>query len=327
MIGEKIGRYILLETVGSGSMGTVYKAEDPATGTTVAVKLIRSLVLYNLQIRERFLQEVIRACEIRDRRVCRILEIGDDDDDFFIVMPFIQGVPLESMRNRKNLPWRRVLDIIIEAGEALSTVHSAGTVHRGIKPSNLWIQNDHSILLSDCCLARFTELGRDAHACYPSRRAENADTLIPLTAIAYMSPEQIRGESVDRRTDIFSLGVIAYELLAARHPFEARNSLSRISAILEGEPPTLTSKTQDLPSELDGVIRKSLAKPVKDRYSDMNEFLEALRALRCKSASPDARAANLPLGKGPRLLGWPHFYAALLIVVLSALILFYLLRK
>jgi eukaryotic-like serine/threonine-protein kinase len=284
MIGEKLGKYTILEIVGTGSMGTVYKAEDP-DGKLVALKLVRSQVLYNMEKRERFLQCALIASEIRHDSICPILEIGDDNDDFFIIMPFISGKPLDRYMERKPLPWPHALDIAKAIGAALSAIHKAGVAHRGLKPTNIWIseENGLSITLSDCCIARFTEIMPRNRAC-TAAAVNFADSLVPLEALSYMSPEQVRGESLDCRTDIFSYGIVLFEMLTGRHPFEARNSLSRISAILEAAPPLLVSKQASIPAQLEPIARKALAKSREDRYQSVSEFMEALEKARAAAA-------------------------------------------
>jgi len=286
MIGEKLGKYTLLGAIGTGSMGTVYKAEDSATGSLVAVKLIRSKVLYDRERRERFLREIFPAMGIQHRGICPILEIGDDNDDFFVVMPFLEGSTLEHRMGQKALPWEHALDIAIGTAEGLAAAHAGGAIHRGLKPANVWILRDGSVLVTDCALARFTEISKDSGK---APKANFAETLIPMGALAYMSPEQIRGNAVDSRTDIFSLGVLLYEMLTGHHPFESRNSLSRMSAIVEANPVAVTSRAH-VPAELDEVVSKALAKSPQDRYQSVTQLADSLRAIREKLPRPTSPA-------------------------------------
>jgi serine/threonine protein kinase len=296
MIGEKLGKYTILEIVGNGSMGTVYKAEDPE-GQPVALKLVRSHVLYSMEKRERFLQCLLVASEIQHKGICPILEIGDDNDDFFVIMPFVDGKTLERYMERKPLPWIRALDIALATGSALEAIHEAGAAHRGLKPANIWILNDRerTVLLTDCCIARFTEITRRGTGSSPDPGIDFADTLIPLGAFAYMSPEQVRGGPVDYRTDVFSLGVVLYEMLSGRHPFEGRNSLSCISAILEAEPPPLVSKHTPAPLQLESILHKALAKNPEDRYQSMKVLLRELNSVRA-AASSHCPPLQMPAG-------------------------------
>jgi len=300
MIGAKIGNYTILEIVGSGSMGTVYKAEDPE-GQSVAIKLVRSQVLYSMEKRERFLQCLLAASEIRHKGICPILEICDDSDDFFVVMPFLQGTTLERYMDKKPLPFSDALDIALGTGSALAAIHDAGAAHRGLKPANIWIANDgeRTVLLSDSCIARFTEIAKRGRIRSSSLGVDFADTLIPLGALAYMSPEQVRGESVDFRTDIFSFGVVLYEMLTGSHPFEARSSLSRISAILEAEPAPLASRQFSIPAQMEPILRRALAKKREDRYQRIAELMADME---CAHQSASAECS-----RGPRpsaIRGW-----------------------
>jgi len=300
MIGERIGNYTILGIVGSGSMGTVYKAEDPA-GQSVAIKLVRSQVLYSMEKRERFLQCLLVASGIRHKGVCPILDLFDDNDDFFIVMPFIQGRTLQHYMDKRPLPWSDALDVGLAIGSALESIHDAGAAHRGLKPSNIWIVDGEAspVLLSDCCIARFTEIARRGRIRSSSLGIDFADTLIPVGALAYMSPEQVRGESVDHRSDIFSFGVVLYEMLTGRHPFEARSSLSRISAILDAEPASLPSHPVTISAPMESILRRALAKKPEDRYQKVSELMADLAGTRPIASAEYSRSAP-----SPGIRGW-----------------------
>jgi eukaryotic-like serine/threonine-protein kinase len=295
MIGEKLGKYTILEAVGNGSMGTVYKAEDPE-GHLVAIKLVRSQILFNMEKRERFLQFALIASETRHKGICPIIEIADDNDDFFIITPFITGKTLEKFFGKKPLACEKALDIALEIGDALAALHKTGAAHRGLKPSNIWIlsENPPAVLLSDCCIARFTDIEERGSSRISGLGMDFADTLIPWRAFAYMSPEQVRGDPVDCRTDIFSLGVVLYEILSGRHPFEARNSLWRISAIIDAEPLPLASKYSWYPNELEKIIRKALAKTPDARYQKIQEMLADIRSVRSRDSSRANVRINSP---------------------------------
>jgi serine/threonine protein kinase len=296
MIGEKLGKYTVLEVVGKGSMGTVYKAEDP-DGQLVAIKLVRSQILYSMELRERFLQGALIASEIRHAGICPVLEVGDDNDDFFVIMPFIEGRTLEQYMNGKPLPCHRALDIAVGIGSALEAIHKAGAVHRGLKPANIWILNGKhlNVQISDCCIGRCTEIAGHNRVRFFGLGIGFADTPIPPGTLAYMSPEQVRGEHVDYRTDVFSFGVVLYEMLSGRHPFEARNSLSRINAILEAEPPLPISKQAAIPPQLELVVLRALAKNREERYQSIKEMLVEVNRARESAAAPPDRM-DMPVG-------------------------------
>jgi serine/threonine protein kinase len=280
MIGERLGKYTILEPVGTGSMGVVYKAEDTEQHRLVAVKLVRANVLYSAERRERFLQCLLAASEVRHPAVCPILEIGDDNDDFFVVMPFLEDVRLDQLMDGRPLSWRRALDIALGIADGLAAIHATGVAHRGLKPANVWLDESGGVVLSDCCVARFTEIPKSSRKPARPRRVDFADTIIPNSALAYMSPEQVRGSVLDERTDIFSLGVILYEMLTGKHPFEARHSLSRMSAILEGLPPAPSTRVAAIPHQLDPILERAMAKRPGDRYQSVAAMASALKEVR-----------------------------------------------
>ncbi len=294
MIGEKLGSYVLMDELGAGSMGTVYRAMHPRTGSTVALKLIRSKILYDAARRERFLQQVLAASEVHHPAFCPILEIGDENDDFFVVMPLLEGRRLSQMTKGKPLPLHRSLQIAIEVGEALKAAHEAGAVHRGLKPANIWILDDGSVRITDLCLARFTEFEQSAPTRLGRVSDDFAQTLIPLTTLSYMSPEQVRGSGLDHRSDIFSLGVVLYEMLTGRHPFSARNSLLRLTAIVERQPPPAADLRPSLPVEVDTILRRALAKDPSDRYASMPEMLGEMRRASRNASVLDAGEISSP---------------------------------
>ncbi len=297
-------------------MGSVYRAEDP-DGRTVALKLVRSQVLYDVERRERFLQGILATSLVHHEGICPILEIGDENDDFFLVMPYIEGKTLEQVLDRKPVPWRRAVDIATAVGQALSAAHAAGAIHRGLKPSNIWLRRNGAIIVSDCSVARFTELTKRTLSRSAGPRLDFADTLIPLAALTYMSPEQVRGDPVDPRTDVFSLGVILYEMLTGRHPFEARNSLSRMSAILEAEPPQPTSRIGSIPPELSRIVRKALAKSLPDRYGSMESFLSELKAVRQSDAMETSPPCQERRSSAFRTFCWIAALAAILVAIVT----------
>jgi serine/threonine protein kinase len=309
MITEKFGRYTVLETLGAGSMGTVYKAEDPENGTLVAVKHVRSQVLYDQGRRERFLGDMLEVSLVNDPRISPILEIGDDDDDFYIVTPFLQGQTVETLMGKRVLSLAEAVRIASEAAQALQVLHERGIAHRGVKPSNIWVDDCGRVILSDCKISRFTELERAPRHAAVCARAEFADTLIPLSALSYMSPEQVRGEVIDVRTDVFSLGVLSFELISGRHPFEARNSLTKMSAILDAEPPPLTARGESVPEELENVIHKAMAKSREHRHECAAQLAADLGRV------AGSHLQSLPSAQGAPGRPWYRRRASLRVVV------------
>ena len=295
MIGAKLGNYTVLEIVGNGSLGTVYRAEDPH-GHPVALKLVRSDVLCCMELRERFLQTALVASEIRHESICPILEIGDDNEDLFVVMPIIHGVTLAEYMLEGSLPWPHAVDISLKIGAALSIIHENKAAHRALKPSNIWFLEEPSrVLISDCGIGRFTELPLKPRGRFSPLKADIVAAIIPPASLAYMSPEQIRGDTVDFRADIFSFGVLVYEMLSGRHPFEARNSIARISAILEAHPPSLISGYGVIPLQLESILLRAMAKDRGERHQSMQELLGEMRSVRETEISSRVRL-DMPRG-------------------------------
>ncbi len=289
MIGEKLGPYTILETIGSGSMGMVYRAEAP-NGRQVALKLVRAQVLYTRERREQFLLNALAASEIRHRGICPILEIGDDNNDFFIIMPFLSGKTLEKYLDRKPLPWQTALDIALEAGAAIEAIHNAHAVHRGIRPGHVWILDDREpgVMLSDCCIGRSTEISRSEGRRLSASNRPSPRPL-PLGTCAYMSPEQIRGEPLDHRTDVFSFGVVLFEMLSGRHPFGASHSPALIKSILEEKPLSVNASPSAVYLKLESILHQALAKDREERYPGMRVMLDEIKAVRegtCIQSAP-----------------------------------------
>ena len=318
MIGQRLDKYTILKSIGTGSMGTVYKAEDSQDGRLVALKLIRSQVLYSREKREQFLQYLLDACQVHHQGVCRILDIGDDEDDFFVVTPFIEGRTLELYLDRRPLPWQAALPIGIAVAEALQAAHSAGAIHRALKSSNVWIQPDGSVLVSDCGLARCAEVAKKSRAAHFGGAADYAEVPIPMAALAYMSPEQIRGDALDQRTDIFAFGALLYEMLTGRHPFEGRSSASRMSAILTAEPAALGSKAGSVPPELERVVCRALAKEPADRFQNMSDVLAELYSVQDREPAEKTPVPETDSRTRPASYWWPAL--ALVFLILCAVV-------
>jgi serine/threonine-protein kinase len=294
MIGEKLGKYKVVGTLGTGSMGTVYRAKDPDTDAAVAIKVISSNVLYDIEQRERFLRCVLPAAGLAHRAICPILELGDDEDDFFVVMPLLDGKRLDQRLKQGPFEWREAVDVAIGICDALAAGHAAGAAHRGLKPANVWLRRDGGVTLSDFAVARFTEIEQSPRA---SHRGPRSESFLPASALAYMAPEQIRGDAVSFQTDFFSLGVILYEMVTGVHPFESRNSLSRMSAILEATPLRAGAMGSAVPRELDLVLERLLAKDSRGRPASAAELSGELQRVRDHADLPVTAPPAAPEGR------------------------------
>ena len=208
MIGQTISRYRVVEKLGEGGMGVVYKAEDTKLSRTVALKFLGAHLLGNAEARQRFLREAQAAAALHHPNICTVYEIDEAEGRTFIAMAFLEGESLEQKIARGPLPIKELLDIGQQAAKGLQAAHEKGILHRDIKPANILIDATGHATIMDFGLARLTE----------ASRLTKADTT--MGTVAYMSPEQARGEEVDPRSDLWALGVVLYEMTCGRPPFQ-----------------------------------------------------------------------------------------------------------
>src|SRR2546422_8435987 len=281
LVGKKLGHYQVLSLLGAGGMGDVYLAEDIRLKRKVALKLLPAELTANQDRLRRFEQEAQAASALNHPNIITIHEIGKVEGLNFIVTEFITGETLRQRMatERMNLPV--VLDVAAQAASALAAAHAAGIVHRDLKPENVMLRPDGLIKVLDFGLAKLTE-----------PRTSNVDTEAPTVArvdtkigavmgtAQYMSPEQARGLKVDARTDIFSLGVVLYEMLAGRPPFLGETTADIVSMLLQKEPQSLSTLAPDTPADLQHIVRKTLRKDKDERYQTVKSLLVDLKSLK-----------------------------------------------
>ncbi len=286
-IGKQISHYEILSLLGAGGMGQVYLAKDKRLGRAVALKLLPARFMQNAEHLRRFEREALAASALNHPNILTIYEFGSSSTEagetHFLATELVQGKTLRQRLTRGQLTIIEVLDVTAQIAAALQAAHEAGIIHRDIKPENVMIRRDGLVKVLDFGLAKLAELRK---ADFGRRIEEDAATLIPdshltlpgaiLGTVAYMSPEQARGQAVDARTDLFSLGVVLYELLAGRRPFTGETVNHTIVAILEQEPPPLSP---EVPAELARVVKRLLAKKVEARYPSATALLTDLKRL------------------------------------------------
>lgn len=268
-IDRRIGRYVLLNPVGRGAMGVVYRAEDPLIHRLVAVKVLhptKGLSPLQIQIaRERFGREAETAGGIDHPNIVRIFDVGEEAEsgEMYIVMEFLSGPSLERMLDEAPVPLNRAAEIIGQIASGLDAAHARGIVHRDIKPSNILFTDEGTAKLADFGITQVatSSLTQDMRA---------------LGTPAYMSPEQVSGKCLDSRADLFSLGVVTYEILAGKKPFEGTDALSIAYAIAHAETAPISLANPQLPQAVDRVLARILAKDPTDRFASGREFHEAL---------------------------------------------------
>jgi serine/threonine-protein kinase len=273
------GKYRIVEEIGRGGMGVVYKAEDLKLNRCVALKFLPHQFTSDFDARERFVQEARAASALDHPNICNIHEIEETEDGrMYIAMAYYEGESLRDKIKRGPLKKEEALDIIIQAVQGMAKAHQKGIIHRDLKPAN--------ILVTDEGVAKVVDFGL-AKLAGQIRLTREGTT---VGTVAYMSPEQAKGEAVDERSDIWSLGVVLYEMLSGRLPFEGEYEQSLIRSILHHEPEPIAGIRKDILRDLDQVLAKALEKRAADRYQDMGEFLgdleavaEGLRPLKAKA--------------------------------------------
>ena len=279
---EKISHYRILEKLGAGGMGVVYLAEDLKLGRKVAIKVLGQEFTTNRDRLHRFELEASSASNLNHPNILTIHEMGVDDGRHYIATEFIDGVTLRRKMAASQLETHEILDIAVQVASALEEAHSAGIVHRDIKPDNIMIRRNGYVKVLDFGLAKLTEKvdrsPSDAEAA--TRVLVQTDAGVVMGTSHYMSPEQARGKPVDARSDIWSLGVVIYEMVAGRTPFEGETSTDVIVAITQKEPPPLARFAPQVPAELEWIVMKALRKDRDERYQTIKELLTDLRRLR-----------------------------------------------
>ena len=268
MIGRTISHYRILEKLGEGGMGVVYKAEDIKLKRTVALKFLPSELTRDTEAKKRFIQEAQAASALDHPNICNVHEIGETDEgQLFIAMACYEGETLKKKSESDSLDIREAVGIAIQVAQGLAKAHEHGIVHRDIKPANVIITKDGIAKILDFGLAKLAG---------PAKLTKTGST---AGTAAYMSPEQARGDSVDSRTDIWSLGVLIYEMLTGQLPFRSQYEQAMVYAILNEEPLPASSPRGDVPFQLEQLVKKAMAKNRDQRYKGASEILNELRGI------------------------------------------------
>jgi len=304
MIGQTISHYKILEKLGGGGMGVVYKAEDTKLKRTVALKFLPPVYSFDKEAKQRFIQEAQAASALQQHNICTIHDVDETKDgQIFICMDCYEGETLKKKIERGQIKTDEAIDIIVQVATGLQKAHEKGIIHRDIKPANIFITNDGVVKILDFGLAKLS--GQTMM----TKMGETVGT------IAYMSPEQTRGELVDQRTDIWSLGVVLYEMLTRALPFKGDYDSAMIYSILNEEPKHLSDLQTDLPIEFQQIVDKCLSKNPSERYQNIGELFNDLKKQKIIEGSGTTTRTFVRKKKSRKL-----FYSISGIIILAALI-------
>jgi len=279
LVGRSVGPYKISAELGSGGMGVVYLAFDTRLGRRVALKLLPSYFAKDEQRLRRFHQEARAASALNHPNIVTIFEIGQADGRPFIATEHIEGETLRHKFSASGMSVRETLDVAIQVAGALRAAHEANIVHRDVKPENVMVRPDGYVKVLDFGLAKLTETRDSIGTEAPTLAKIDTEAGSVIGTAGYMSPEQARGEKVDARTDIFSLGVVLYEAIAGRLPFEGKSPNDVIASILHKQPPPLARYSGEAPDALEWIVAKALAKDRGERYQTAKDMLVDLRRL------------------------------------------------
>jgi len=268
MIGKTISHYKIVDKLGEGGMGSVWKAEDTTLNRLVAIKVLSSHLAENEEARERFVREAQATSSLNHSNITTVYELLEDDGEQYIVMEYVDGKTIRDVVESSRVSIRRAVDMLIQAAEALGAAHNKGILHRDVKSANIMVSMEGNVKVMDFGLAHLEE------------RSQLTRTGTTMGTIAYSSPEQLVGAPVDKRSEIFSLGVVFYELLTGQLPFKSPSEGELVFEIINTEQDMLTTCREDVPENVCSVVNKMLIKKPELRYQTCGELLTDLKAIR-----------------------------------------------
>jgi serine/threonine protein kinase len=277
MIGQTVSHYRIVGKLGGGGMGVVYEAEDTRLARHVALKFIPEDMAKDKKSLDRFVREARAASQLNHPGICTIHDIDDNEGHPFIVMEKLEGTSLKDLLRSRKMEVDEILDIGIQAADALAASHAKGIIHRDIKPANIFVAQNGQTKILDFGLAKIVHDPNSSEAAMED--SLTAMGIIPGTAI-YMSPEQARGEELDARSDLFSLGVVLYEMSTGKKPFATGNVITTLDAVLNQKPVSPLQLNPKLPPDLEGIIGRAMEKERGHRYPNALAMKGDMQSLR-----------------------------------------------
>src|SRR5438093_10189225 len=275
----KLGPYEIVAPLGAGGMGEVYRARDTRLGRDVAVKVLPSIFSADADRLHRFEQQACDSGAFNHPNILIVHDVGTHDGAPYVVSELLEGETLRQRMGGTALVQRRVIDSALQIAHGLAAAHEKGIVHRDLKPDNIFITKDGRVKILDFGIAKLTQAeGTRSQTDIPTRRVDTGPGVV-LGTVGYMSPEQVRGQAVDHRSDIFSFGAILYEMLSGRRAFHGESAADTMSAILKEDPPDLSDTNQNVSPALERLVNHCLEKNPQERFHSASDLAFALEAL------------------------------------------------
>ena len=316
---EQLGRYLIQEEIGKGGMGIVYRAYDPDIDRNLALKVLRPERAYEWEVTQRFLREAKAAGRLAHPNIVIIYDVGEDAGRAFIAMELLTGEPLNKLIREGKISFEDAIRYAIQIANALHYAHEEGVVHRDIKPSNIIVTGEKQVKITDFGIARVQDVSL----------AEQTRTGQILGTPSYMAPEQVQGKKVDGRADLFSLGIILYEMISGKKPFEGDNIATLFHSILSTEPEPITEIPEHIKQEVNNILFKVLEKKPENRYqtgkelaSDLARILEKKEKTIHVESEKEAEAVESIPGKRKSRAKFIPFVAGLVVILIAAIFIF-----